>query len=57
MVAELRKSIIDDGRVETIIEKMNEDGSFQGINYEDLSRTAGFPHQKHTSNLVYFISG
>ncbi len=53
VVAELMKSDIDDSRVETIVGKMNEDGSFQGINYEDLSRTAGFPHRRHTSNLVY----
>lgn len=53
VVAELMKSSIDDGRVETIIDKMNEDGSFQGINYTDLSRTAGFPHRHHTSDLVY----
>lgn len=53
VVAELMKSSIDDGNVETIINKMNEDGSFQGINYEDLSRTAGFPHRRHTSDLVY----
>lgn len=51
--AELMKSSIDDGRAETIIDRMNEDGSFQGINYEDLSRTAGFPHRKHTYDLVY----
>ncbi|HEC42741.1 MAG TPA: chondroitin lyase, partial [Bacteroides sp.] len=52
-VAVLLKSSIDDGRVETIIKKMNEDGSFQGINYADLSRTAGFPQRNHTSDLVY----
>ena len=23
------------------------------INYEDLSRTAGFPHRRHTADLVY----
>ena len=33
--------------------KMNEDGSFQGIDYTDLSRTAGFPHRHHTYDLVY----
>jgi len=53
VVAELMKTSIDDGRVESIIGKMNADGSFQGINYEDLSRTAGFPHRHHTSNLAY----
>jgi len=53
VVAELLKSTIDDVQVETIINKMNEDGSFQGINYTDLSRTAGFPQRYHTYYLVY----
>ena len=53
VVTEVMKSSIDDGRVETIMSKMNEDGSFQGINYTDLSRTAGFPQRHHTSDLVY----
>ena len=53
VVAELLKTSIDDGMVETIINKMNEDGSFQDINYTDLSRTAGFPQRRHTGNLVY----
>jgi len=51
--AELMKSDTDDSRVEEILSLLNEDGSFQGINYVDLSRTAGFPHRRHTSNLVY----
>jgi chondroitin AC lyase len=53
VVAELMKSSVDDGRVEAIIDKINDDGSFRGINYIDLSRTAGFPHRNHTSDLVY----
>src|SRR5690606_33232929 len=53
VVDELLKSPIDDAAVEEIIHQMNEDGSFQGINYADLSRTAGFPQRYHTSNLVY----
>ena len=53
VVAELLKTTIDDEQVDNIIKKMNEDGSFQGINYKDLSRTAGFPHRKHTYDLVY----
>ena len=53
VVAELMKSTVDDGRVEMIINKMNEDGSFQGINYDDLSRTASFPHRYHTYDLAY----
>jgi chondroitin AC lyase len=53
VVDELLQTNIDVGRVETIINRMNAEGSFQGINYADLSRTAGFPHRHHTSNLVY----
>jgi len=53
VVAELMKTPVNDGQVADILEVMNEDGSFQGINYDDLSRTAGFPHRRHTSNLVY----
>lgn len=53
VVAELLKTSIDDDQVTAILDKMNEDGSFGDINYVDLSRTAGFPHRRHTSNLVY----
>lgn len=53
VVDELLKTEIDDQRVESIMKNMNEDGSFKGINYEDLSRTAGFPHRRHTYDLVY----
>lgn len=53
VVDELMKDPVDDNRVANILGIMNEDGSFQGINYDDLSRTAGFPHRRHTSNLVY----
>jgi chondroitin AC lyase len=53
VVAELMKSSTDDDQAKTIISKINEDGSFKDINYVDLSRTAGFPQRKHTSNLVY----
>jgi chondroitin AC lyase len=53
VVADLMTTKIDDGTVEDILAKMNPDGSFQGINYDDLSRTAGFPHRFHTGHLVY----
>lgn len=53
VVGELMLGNVDDSRVETILSRMNEDGSFKDINYEDLSRTAGFPHRHHTSDLVY----
>ena len=53
IVADLMTTKIVDGNVETIMAKMNDDGSFQGINYADLSRTASFPHGGHTRDLVY----
>jgi chondroitin AC lyase len=53
VVSELMKTGIDDGNVEKILARMKEDGSFQDINYADLSRTGGFPHRRHTNDLVY----
>jgi chondroitin AC lyase len=53
IVAELMTSKIVDSKVEEILTKMNGDGSFQGINYTDLSRTASFPHGGHTRDLAY----
>ncbi len=53
VVGELLKDTIEDSQVESILERMNQDGSFKNINYEDLSRTAGFPHRRHTAYLVY----
>ncbi|MDP6040133.1 MAG: polysaccharide lyase family 8 super-sandwich domain-containing protein, partial [Candidatus Latescibacteria bacterium] len=47
------KSLINDRRVESIVDRMDVDGSFKNINYADLSRTAGFPQRRHTSDLVY----
>ncbi|MEX2231152.1 MAG: polysaccharide lyase family 8 super-sandwich domain-containing protein [Cyclobacteriaceae bacterium] len=53
VVAEVMKTSIEDSNVEAILARMQKDGSFQDINYADLSRTAGFPHRRHTSDLVY----
>ena len=53
IVTELMKTPLDDQGVEEILGRMAPDGSFLDINYEDLSRTAGFPHRRHTSDLVY----
>src|SRR5690606_11589371 len=53
IVTELLKTPIDDQSVEAILGRMVTEGSFQDINYEDLSRTAGFPHRRHTGDLVY----
>ncbi|GAB4001971.1 polysaccharide lyase 8 family protein [Spirosoma daeguense] len=53
IVTDLMVTKVNDSQVESILAKMNTDGSFQGINYEDLSRTASFPHGGHTRDLVY----
>ncbi|WP_247235406.1 polysaccharide lyase family 8 super-sandwich domain-containing protein [Telluribacter sp. SYSU D00476] len=53
VVADLMTTKIDDSTVEAILARMNEDGSFKGINYDDLSRTASYPHGGHTRDLVY----
>lgn len=53
IVADLMATPINDGTVATLMAKMNDDGSFKGINYTDLSRTASFPHGGHTRDLVY----
>ncbi|CAN5224781.1 polysaccharide lyase 8 family protein [soil metagenome] len=56
VVDELLKTSIDDSKVDLILGRMKKDGSFQDINYTDLSRTAGFPHRKHTDDLVYLAT-
>ncbi len=52
VTAELMKAPVDDGRVKAIMDEIDEDGSFRGIDYVDLSRTAGFPQRRHTYSLV-----
>ena len=56
VITELLKSEIDDDHIKTIIGKMNDDGSFNDINYVDLTRTAGFPQRRHTSDLAYMAN-
>lgn len=53
VVTELMQTDIDDSRVAEILDRMEEDGSYSNIDYTDLSRTAGFPHRRHTYDLVY----
>lgn len=53
ILEELLETPVDDGRVKDILVRMKSDGSFSDINYDDLSRTAGFPHRRHTGDLVY----
>ncbi len=51
VVDQLLSSGVNDESIAEILETANDDGSFQGINYDDLSREAGFPHGRHTNNL------
>ena len=53
VIAELFTNAVADNQVEAIVAKMKEDGSFPGIDYADLSTTAGFPHQRHIGDLLY----
>ncbi|HEV7347657.1 polysaccharide lyase family 8 super-sandwich domain-containing protein [Telluribacter sp.] len=52
IITDLMSAKVNDTMVEALMAKMNDDGSFKGINYEDLSRTASFPHGGHTRDLV-----
>ena len=52
IITDLLSNKTTDSQVETIVAKMNDDGSFKGINYSDLSRTASFPHGGHTRDLL-----
>ncbi len=53
VIAELMKTEVDDQAVEQVLADLKTDGSFSSINYEDLSRRAGFPHRRHTANMVF----
>ncbi len=52
VVNQLMGSGVNDKSIAEIIAIVNEDGSYKGINYDDLTRVAGFPHGRHTRNLV-----
>ncbi len=51
VVDQLMKSGVNDASIARIINTVDDDGSFRSINYDDLSREAGFPHGRHTRNL------
>ena len=51
VVAELMKLEVDDSRVAKLLETIKEDGTWPGINYEDVSRT-GFEHRNHYANMI-----
>ncbi len=52
VVDQLMGSGVDKESIAGLINIVNEDGTYQDINYDDLSREAGFPHGRHTRNLV-----
>ena len=51
VVEELMKPGVDDSRVAILLETIKTDGTWPGINYEDVSRT-GFEHRNHYSNMI-----
>jgi len=53
VIKELMIGDVDNNRIQEILSRLRPDGSFIDINYDDLSRTAGFPHRKHTRDLFY----
>ncbi len=52
VVDQLMEAEINDERIAEIIEAFNpDDGSFAGINYEDVSREAQFPQRRHPRKI------
>ena len=52
IVTELFANPADDKQVAQALSHQKEDGSFNNIDYSDLSTTASFPHGRHTSDLA-----
>ena len=51
VVMELMKPGVDDRRIETLITTIDDDGTWPGINYKDVSRT-GFEHRNHYAHMI-----
>jgi len=49
--SELMKPEVDDEEIGQLLQSIGEDGTWPGINYEDVSRE-GFEHRYHTANMV-----
>ena len=49
--SEYLKSPVDDAEIKALLESLKDDGTWPGIDYEDVSRT-GFEHRFHSSNMV-----
>ncbi|MFO7670303.1 MAG: polysaccharide lyase family 8 super-sandwich domain-containing protein [Bacteroidales bacterium] len=51
VISEILESEADDASVARLIQTIRDDGSWPGINYEDLSNT-GFENRNHANNMV-----
>ncbi len=51
IMTELLDHHVDDAEIETLINTIRDDGTWPGINYEDVSRE-GFEHRIHLSHMV-----
>ena len=51
VIADVMKGSVDDAQVKLLLETLQSDGTWPGINYEDVSRT-GFQHWYHTRNMI-----
>lgn len=52
IVAELFENPVNDQQIGQMMSHLKDDGSFNHIDYSDLSTTASFPHGRHTSDLA-----
>ncbi len=51
VVKSLQKSEVDDSQVAQILKTFKKNGTWRGINYNDVSRT-GFEHRNHYGNMI-----
>lgn len=51
IIAEIMQPVVDDARITQLVSSIQEDGTWPGIDYIDVSRTA-FEHRYHLSNMV-----
>jgi chondroitin AC lyase len=56
IVSELLEPEIDDAQIAKLVETITEDGSWPGINYENVFRT-NYEHSQHINNLVLLSKG
>ena len=47
----LTESVVDDQTVETLVNTIQQNGTWPGMDYEDVSRE-GFQHSRHSANMV-----